>query len=98
MQDRELKLIDNSYKASEAKEVLCSLINEKIRFLNLQIASRSERFGEDTSYLKQRIEQLTKEKKDIIDFMDTLDAEGHSVKIGATAAIEVISMDLEARF
>ncbi|MDA0973778.1 MAG: hypothetical protein O2867_08600 [Bacteroidetes bacterium] len=95
MQDRELKLIDNTYKASEAKEVLCSLINEKIRFLNLQIASRSERFGEDTSYLKQRIEQLTTEKQDIIDFMDTLDAEGQMVKVDATAAIQVLTLDIE---
>jgi hypothetical protein len=97
MEYRELKLIDNTYKASEAKEVLCSLINEKIRFLNFQIASRSERFGEETSYLKQRIEMLNKEKQEIIEFMDGLDADAHSVKIGATADIQVLSLDLEAR-
>lgn len=63
--ERSIKLIDSSYPLEHAKEVLSSLLNDKIKFLNHQIFSNEVRFGSDTAHLVQRVKDLQKEKESL---------------------------------
>ena len=61
----QFQLINNTYSASAAKEVLTSLIRDKIRFLNVQVLSNHERFGADVSHAAKRVEQLQAELEEM---------------------------------
>eukprot|EP01023_Acetabularia_acetabulum_P017123 TRINITY_DN18516_c0_g1_i10.p1 TRINITY_DN18516_c0_g1~~TRINITY_DN18516_c0_g1_i10.p1 ORF type:complete len:139 (-),score=13.42 TRINITY_DN18516_c0_g1_i10:296-712(-) len=62
----QIKLIDNTYSPADAREVLCSLLNDKITFLNVQIHSIHERFGKNAMHLKKRITELQNEKTELL--------------------------------
>ncbi len=62
MQNHKFKLIDNTYPLEDAKEILISLLCDKIRFINQKIFSIEERFGTDTKHLKARVQELKEEK------------------------------------
>jgi hypothetical protein len=62
-QKHSFKLVDTCYPAHEAKQVLLALINDKIKFLNVQILSITERYNGDTSHLENRVIELKEEKE-----------------------------------
>lgn len=82
MQDNKtVHLVNSTYNAEDATEVLFSLINDKVRFLNAQILSRDERFGDECTHLKHRREQLKEAKDTLADmFADAID-KGLDIKI-----------------
>ena len=47
--ERQFKLIAGVFTPSDAKEILISLIDEKIRFHNLKILSHQEKYDVDDS-------------------------------------------------
>jgi len=65
-QNHDFALIDNTYSAENAREVITSLINDKIKFLNIQMLSNHERFGSDVSYFEKRVKQLEADRKRMI--------------------------------
>ena len=75
MQQHSIKLIDSTYPAKHAKEVILTLLNDKIRFLSVQILSMEERFGEDTEHMRRRITELECEKRELIIALDSLNDE-----------------------
>lgn len=81
MASYDLKLIDNTYSAEDAKEVLSSLINDKIKFLNLQIFSNGERFGEDTEHLENRVKSLQAEREKLFTLIEQAAKDGKSLSI-----------------
>ena len=90
MSDYNLKLIDSTYSPEEAKEVLSSLISDKIKFLNLQIFSKSERFGEDTSHLENRIKYLDSEKEKLFKLIEQAKVDGRDLSIRCDIQVESI--------
>jgi len=62
MKNHEFRLIDSTYGAAAAREVLISLLNDKIKFINGQIFSQQERFGSDNLHLQKRVTELKKDK------------------------------------
>mgnify|MGYP001464322777 CR=1 FL=1 len=62
-QKHSFKLVDTCYPAHEAKQVMFALLNDKIKFLNVQILSITERYNGDTSHLESRVIELKKEKE-----------------------------------
>lgn len=65
-QNHDFALVDNTYSAENAREVITSLINDKIKFLNLQILSNHERFGTDITHLENRVSQLDADRRRLI--------------------------------
>ena len=65
-QQHTFALINTTYSAEDAREVLASLINDKIRFLNTQILSLNERFGTNADHLQARVIQLQKDRTELV--------------------------------
>lgn len=66
-----VKLIDSNYPEAKAREVILSLLNDKIRFINLQILSIEERENLDTGHLRNRLEELKAERDKICKVLDS---------------------------
>ena len=90
MSEKSVKFIDNIYSPEEATEILISLINDKIKFLNLQIFSKSERFGTDTSHLENRIKYLELEKENLMKQIEKAEMDGKNLSIQCEIQIEFI--------
>ncbi len=72
MHDHSIKLIDSTYPVSHSREVLLSLLNDKITFLGVQILSFEERFGKDTMHIKLRVKELENERKALVSYLNQL--------------------------
>jgi len=92
MNNHQLKLIDSTYSAKDAKEVLLSLINDKIRFLSQKIVSIEERFGGDTSHLEKRVQQLTQERSQLITLFEHHENEDHLVEVDCNVHFSIKQM------
>ena len=88
MEDFQIKLIDSTYSPEDAREVLCSLLNDKIKFIGGQIHSLYMRFGSNTEHLKSRIEKLEKDKAIIIEQLNALNKDTKLVKIFCNIELE----------
>lgn len=75
MENHKLQLVENTYNAEDAKEVLFSLINDKLKFLKLQMLSKTERFGSCPENLEHRLEGLKAEKEKLQDLFKQYDGQ-----------------------
>ena len=73
MKNHQIKLIDSTYPVRDARDVLFSLINDKIEFLNQKIFSLQERFGSDTGHLEKRVKELRMELQQLLDLLNTME-------------------------
>lgn len=89
MQNYQFRLIDSNYGAQEANEVLTSLIQDKIRFLNQKCFSLEERFGSDTAHLKKRIKELQAEKRTLDLILEEFDRDEAEFQISCTVQMVV---------
>lgn len=64
-----LKLINNQFTPEEAKELLLTLINDKIRFHSTKNFSSEIRTGVSENQSRQRIKELEEAKKQIIELV-----------------------------
>lgn len=83
------KLIEGVFAPNEAKNLLNSLINNKISFHSLEDFSNQIRFNKDTNHSKKRIEELNKMKTLIEDVINQADTEKHTLKIECMIKISV---------
>ena len=81
MNNKSLKLIDSTYSASDAKVVLVSLLEDKINFLCGRRFSRLERNDGDCSHLDRRIEELKRDKEELIQFLQGMENENANFEI-----------------
>ncbi|GEM_PF-1887603 len=91
MEQEQVKLIDSCYPAQKAREVIISLLNEKIKFLNHQIFSNQERSGNVTSHLEQRVKELKAEKERLQQSLEKLEQTNHMVEINCDINIRVLA-------
>jgi len=66
------KLIDGSFIAADAKEILLNVIDYKIRFHQLKDFSGEERFGCEYEHSTERIAELRETRQEIIELFDNL--------------------------
>lgn len=57
-QSLEIDLINGSYNSAKGAEIICHLLNEKIKFLQLNNFSELVRFGEQDQEMVERTENL----------------------------------------
>ncbi len=93
-QEFQFSLIDNTFTAEEAREVIISLMNAKIRFLNVQILSIHERFGSDGTHLEKRINQLEADRKNLITVLS--DYATQNVEISVSCDVKLVAKQTTA--
>lgn len=89
MKNHQLTLIDSTYNVNDAKEVLQSLLSDKIRFLNRKIFSLQERFGSDTEHQENRVRELRKELDQLRAFLDPFNDDGYEVEIDCLVDLKI---------
>ena len=83
-----VKLIDSTYPEAKAREVILSLLNDKIRFINLQILSLEERENLDTAHLRNRLDELKAERDNICQMLNSTSSE--PVQVDCSIQFEVL--------
>lgn len=66
---QDFKLVDGTFSANDAANVLFSLIGDKIKYHQLLLFSNEERYGADITNSKVRIQELTAVKEEIIEMI-----------------------------
>ncbi len=94
MEARKFTLIDGSYSTGSAKEILFSLINDKIKFLNAKLYSFDEEFSRGRPHLSNRIEKLQAERNQMLEFLSQFNSSNHDVEIDCDIVIKVKSKEL----
>jgi hypothetical protein len=84
-----VKLIDGTFDAQEAKEILISLLSHKINFHNIKNLSWGEHFGRSNQQSIVRIEELRKDRERISEVLDVASKNNHKVNIHSTIEIQV---------
>ena len=85
----QFKLVNSTYELPAAREVLLSLINDKINSLNMQIFSNYERFGDNSDHLRKRVKELKEVKIKLMDYLLDLNESECRVKISAPVMLEI---------
>ena len=89
MKKYQFKLIDSTYAPQHARTVLLSLIEDKIKFLNHQIFSISERFGSNTEHLENRIRELREERSRLIDLLNGYREQADLIEISCSVDMKI---------
>lgn len=86
--EQKIQLVQGSFTASEACDVVTALLNEKINFHKLQRLSWCEGDKDaDTKYPDERIAELEKEKIVAKEFINSCRFEGKRLRIEGTLNI-----------
>jgi len=80
-------LINGSFSAEDARQVLMSLINHKINFHEMNAWSHRERFGKDNAASIKRVEELSQTREDIAHLINEAAAMGQKLRIKSSIEI-----------
>lgn len=86
---KEFSLIEGIFSPEEAKEVLTTLINDKIRFHDHKIFSHEERFGKVDAESIARKVQLQKTKENLLKYLQESVEQGAKLRIHSNIHILV---------
>ncbi len=89
MKSHQFRLIDSTYGIEDAREVLLSLVCDKIRFLKQKIFSLEERFGSDTTALKKRVAELEAEQDFLRNHFSSLQGEEAEIEISCEVRMNI---------
>lgn len=87
---QKIRLVDGTFTASEAQDVIYALIDQKINFHKLQRLAWCE--GDayaNTRYPDHRIHELEEEKRSAKEFIDSIRHAGLELRIDGTLEISI---------
>ncbi|WP_159466764.1 hypothetical protein [Dyadobacter sp. 3J3] len=90
MENGDITLISGIYEFDDARDVLLSLINQKISFHNLRNFSMQERFGINDSTSESNIEILIKARLEIMDYLVLAKSLGCLLSVQSTISIQLL--------
>lgn len=82
-----IKLIDGTYSARDAAEIMYAVLDDKIKFHNIQINSYMERNQGELEHSRQRLAELKKERARIA--LIIKEAEENQLKLKLSSHIKV---------
>ena len=91
-QKNEFNLIDGTFKTLETKELLSTLLLNKLRFHSVKNFSHKERFGTPDVKTEKRIETLEATLKELLRFLDNYD-QGEEFEIHANVKIKHLNKE-----
>lgn len=65
----EIDLINGSYNSADSAEIVCHLLDEKLKFLQIRNFSDQVRFGEQDEEINRRIEEIKKASQEAREFL-----------------------------
>lgn len=74
-QENQFNLLKGTFTATDAKEILATLFNDKIRFHRLRNFSHEERFGVPDPHATERVPMLKQTLEDILTLLKQHDTE-----------------------
>ena len=72
---KSITLIDSTYEPKEAREVLLSLLRDKIEFLNRKVLRKVECEGMECEHSKQRVAELNVELEELRGLFSAIESE-----------------------
>lgn len=90
MENYNFKLVDGTFNAQDARQVLFSLVNSKINYHSLEIFSLQERFDADVSHSEKRIKALTEASLDLKKVIEEAAQKNLKLKVNGTISIELV--------
>ncbi len=84
-----IALIKGDFDASEAKDVILSLLNDKIGFQALKNLRHEEKKGKPNAQALQRIAELKQNIQHLSSFFNHCTEQGYKLKIHSEIKIEV---------
>lgn len=84
------QLIEGEFLPEEALKLLLSLLNNKIKFHQLESFSNQIRVGSDLSHAKKRVEYLNKSIEDIKLILKDAEENGKQLKIESVIQITLV--------
>ena len=89
MEEHTFKLISSTYNSDDARHVLLSLIQDKIKSINSRCFGIEERGTRDTDHFRKRIKELTKMREELKELLASAEAAGADIEIDATIQINI---------
>ena len=90
MKKEPVSLIDGNFDPDEAKELLSSLLNDKIHFHQMKNFSSTERFGKQDQKSLKRIAELKEGNNDLLELISKAESENKILSISAKINIDLI--------
>ncbi|WP_396194444.1 hypothetical protein [Flavobacterium sp.] len=87
--NKEYKLIDGTFSAEDADQILTALLNYKIDYHNREDFSKHIRFNRDIEHSKKRIQELTETKKAVKDLIANMESNKFNLVINSTITIRL---------
>ncbi|SFH79886.1 hypothetical protein [Halpernia frigidisoli] len=88
-----LSLIDGSFSAEEAKEILLKIYHTKLNFHQRNNLSSQERFGKNNAIAELRIPILQKSIEEIKDFTKLAKNKNLSINISSQITLDLMKHD-----
>lgn len=86
MKTEEIQLIKGTFSPQEAREILLTILEDKVRFHNLKIIRGYEK-GTDTAASQIRIKELNASRKSVHKLVEQAIENSHELSINATISI-----------
>jgi hypothetical protein len=86
---KKLTLIEGSFTAEEAKEILLNMYSTKINFHEMKNFSSQERFGMEDEIAKMRIPKLKNEIENVLQMVSVADLNKNKLMITAEINISL---------
>lgn len=90
LSQKTVSLIKGEFEATDAAEIVLTLLRNKIKFHQSQIFSFEERGIGDIEYSKQRVKELQQAKNDLTDVLVEARQENKRVTITSDINIEIL--------
>ncbi|TNE80448.1 MAG: hypothetical protein EP332_07485 [Bacteroidetes bacterium] len=88
-QSIEIDLINGTYNAAEGAEIVCHLLDEKIKFLSMRNFSDQVRFGELDEEISERLEYLKQAVQEARSFIQGKNKKNQSFTIESKITIRL---------
>lgn len=89
MENSDVTLISGIFECEDARDILLSLINQKISFHKLRNFSMQERFGRNDVFSESKIEELTKARLEIINYILLANSLGCKLAVHSTISMQL---------
>lgn len=90
MSDKSFQLIEGTFDAHDAAEVLLSVLSDKINFHEVQIISCEERNSDGGEYSKKRFDELRKVRDEVTTMVKDAREKGYRFEITSRVDINLI--------
>jgi hypothetical protein len=89
MKEQQISLIDDTCSVTQARELLVSFFDEKIKHLNLQSFIMKEQYGYDPMDYGRQMDKFKKEKKLVLEKLKSMNDPAIELEINCVAALKI---------